>query len=140
MPQIQNQPVANQPPTVLLVEDSATIAALMKHFLQRYGFSILVAGNGRDGIEMARREKPDVVISDLYMPDMDGIDLAKALRNDALTSGTAILMVTSETSAEKQQEALSAGVDEYLLKPVEPPQLVSQIKAVLSRTESTASR
>ena len=120
--------------TVLLVEDSTTIAAIMKHFLEREGFKVLLADNGHTGLEIARQARPDVVVSDLYMPDMDGISLAKALHADPLTRNAVVLMVTSETNVDKQMEALSSGVDQYLLKPVAPLQLVTHVKAICSRS------
>jgi type IV pilus assembly protein PilB len=118
---------------VLVVEDSKTIATVVKYFLEVEGFEVLLAGDGRAGLETARRERPSVIVTDLNMPDMDGMAMVKALRADPLTYTVAILMLTSESSVDTETLALSTGADDYLLKPVEPRRLAARVKALLAR-------
>ncbi len=123
---------------VLLVEDSLTILSVVKYFLELEGFEVLVAKDGVAGLEMAKRHRPDVIVSDYSMPGMNGLELLKALRADPLTQGIAILMLTSEANVEKETQALEIGADDYILKPVEPRRLVSRVKASLIRSRERA--
>jgi type IV pilus assembly protein PilB len=123
---------------VLLVEDSLTILSVVKYFLELEGFEVLVAKDGVAGLEMARRHKPDVIVSDYSMPGMNGLEMLKALRADPLTQGIAILMLTSEASVEKETQALEVGADDYILKPVEPRRLAARVKAALIRSRERA--
>jgi type IV pilus assembly protein PilB len=120
---------------VLVVEDSTTIASVVKYFLELEGFEVLVAKDGISGLEAARRDQPDVIVTDYNMPGMDGMAMVKALRADAATRGIAVLMLTSEDSVEKEAQALEAGVDDYILKPVEPRRLAARVKSVLARSQ-----
>jgi PleD family two-component response regulator len=123
---------------VLVVEDSATIVSVVKYFLELDGFDVLVAENGLLGLEMALRERPDVIISDVNMPGMGGVEMVKALRGDARTAKVRIIMLTSESSVEAETEGLDAGADDYILKPVEPRRLAARVKALCARSRPTA--
>jgi type II secretory ATPase GspE/PulE/Tfp pilus assembly ATPase PilB-like protein/ActR/RegA family two-component response regulator len=123
---------------VLVVEDSATIVSVVKYFLELDGFDVLVAENGLLGLEVALRERPDVIISDVNMPGMGGVAMVKALRGDARTSNVRIIMLTSESSVESETEGLDAGADDYILKPVEPRRLAARVKALCGRSRPTA--
>ena len=119
---------------VLVVEDSATVVEVLKYFLNLEGFEVLVATDGTAGLEMAFRERPDVIISDVNMPGMGGVAMVKALRGDPRTASARIMMLTSETSVESEAAGLAAGADDYLLKPVEPRRLAARVKALLARS------
>ncbi|MBI1951775.1 MAG: Flp pilus assembly complex ATPase component TadA [Acidobacteria bacterium] len=121
---------------VLVVEDSPTVVTVVKYFLENEGFEVLVAEDGIAGLEVARSAIPDVVVSDLYMPGMDGIALTKALREDSRTRDAAIVILTSETSIESESKGLEIGADDYLAKPVEPKRLAARIKALLGRARA----
>jgi DNA-binding response OmpR family regulator len=121
---------------VLVVEDSPTVVTVVKYFLELEGFEVLVAENGLEGLEMAHRVVPEVVVSDLNMPGMDGMSLIKALRDDPRTRHMAILMLTSETSIESETRGLAVGADDYLAKPVEPKRLAARVRAVLARSRA----
>jgi type IV pilus assembly protein PilB len=121
--------------TVLVVEDSPTIASVVKYFLELEGFHVLIAKDGAEGLEAARKHSPNVVVTDYDMPGMDGASMVKALRDDRHTREVAVLMLTSETSIEKETTAFEAGVDDYIQKPVEPRRLAARIKAVLARSK-----
>jgi CheY-like chemotaxis protein len=118
---------------VLVVEDSRTVAAVIKYFLELEGFEVLQATDGLVGLEMARRECPDLIVSDINMPEMSGTDMVKAIRLDARLAHVPVLMLTSEASVECETEGLAAGADDYILKPVEPRRLVARVKALFSR-------
>ena len=121
---------------VLVVEDSSTIASVVKYFLELEGFRVLVAKDGNLGLEAAKRDHPRVIVTDYNMPGMDGVAMVKALRADAVTRGIAVLMLTSEEGVEKEAQALEAGVDDYIMKPVEPRRLAARVKSVLARSKA----
>ena len=120
----------------LIVEDSRTIACLMKHYLQLEGFEVLVASDGVSGLEAARRDLPRVIVTDLNMPGMDGLDMVRALRADARTQDIAICMLTSDERAETERQAREVGADDYILKPMEPRCLAARVRGVMDRAES----
>jgi type IV pilus assembly protein PilB len=120
---------------VLVVEDSTTIASVVKYFLELEGFEVLVAKDGISGLEAAKRDQPHVIVTDYNMPGMDGMAMVKALRAAAGTRDIAVLMLTSEDSVEKETQALEAGVDDYILKPVEPRRLAARVRSVLARSQ-----
>ncbi|MEO5742226.1 MAG: ATPase, T2SS/T4P/T4SS family [Vicinamibacterales bacterium] len=118
---------------VLVVEDNATISSVVKYFLELEGFDVTVAADGRAGLDLALRECPDLIVSDVRMPGMTGTEMVKNLRGNPSTARTRILMLTSEESVESETEALAAGADDYILKPVEPRRLAARVKALLAR-------
>jgi type IV pilus assembly protein PilB len=120
-------------PRVLVVEDSPTITSVVKYFLELEGFEVLLAADGQIGLEMARREHPDVIVSDVSMPRMGGFEMVRALRGDPATANVRILMLTSEASVESETDGLAAGADDYILKPVEPRRLSARVRALLAR-------
>src|SRR5258707_1048736 len=98
----------------LVVEDSRTIACVMKHYLQLEGFEVLLAANGEIGLETARREHPGVIVTDLNMPGMGGLDMVRALRADASTQDIAICMVTSDERADGERDARAVGAAGFM--------------------------
>jgi type IV pilus assembly protein PilB len=120
---------------ILIVEDNRTITSVVKYFLELEGFEVLLAEDGLLGLKAAKRERPNVIVTDVNMPGMDGIAMVKALRADPLTRDVAILMLTSEDSLDSETRALSAGADDYILKPVEPRRLAARVKALLARSK-----
>ena len=121
------------PRRVLIVEDSPTIVSVVKYFLELEGFEVLVAEDGLQGLEIALRERPDVIVSDVQMPGMGGIEMVKAIRQDPRGAGIKVIMLTVDTTVEGETEGLAAGADDYLAKPVEPRRLAARVKAVLAR-------
>jgi DNA-binding response OmpR family regulator len=121
-------------PRVLVVEDSRTVAAIVKLFLQREGFEVFVAADGVAGLEAAKRERPCVTITDVNMPGMDGPDLVRALRADDQTRDMFIFMLSSDERPECQTLALAAGADEYVVKPVQPGPFAARVRAAVERT------
>jgi CheY-like chemotaxis protein len=125
---------AGEKQRVLIVEDNRTITSVVKYFLELEGFEVLLAEDGLIGLKTAQQERPDVIVTDVNMPGMDGIAMVKALRADPATSHIAILMLTSEDSLDSETRGLSAGADDYILKPVEPRRLAARVKALLARS------
>jgi type IV pilus assembly protein PilB len=123
---------------VLVVEDSPTIASVVKYFLELEGFEVLMAADGLIGLDMALREVPDVIVSDVNMPGMTGIAMVRALRAEPLMAEVRVLMLTSESSIETETEGLEAGADDYILKPVEPRRLAARVQSLLARSRIRA--
>ena len=118
-------------PTVLIVDDEEDIIDLIQYNLEKEGYRTVAASDGSEGIEIARREHPDVIILDIMMPEMNGIEVCRRLRQDAHLRHTPILMLTARTEEETQVEGLDVGADIYFSKPVSMPVLSSQIRALL---------
>jgi type IV pilus assembly protein PilB len=124
---------------VLIVEDSPTIVSVVKYFLELEGFEVLVANDGHTGLEMALNQRPDIIVSDVNMPGMTGVDMVKALRAETGAAGNVrILMLTSEDTVDSETKALAAGADDYIVKPVEPRRLAARVKALLARAQRAA--
>jgi len=117
---------------VLVVEDSPTVAAVVKYFLELEGFDVLLAADGKAGLDMALVELPELIVTDLNMPGMSGIDMVRAIRADARAHTVRILMLTSESSVESETAGLEAGADDYIAKPVEPRRLAARVKTLLA--------
>jgi len=105
-------------PRALIVEDNVDNYELVRFLLERAGYEVFSAANGRDGIEMARRERPDLILMDLAMPEMDGWDATKALKTDPATRHIPILALTARTLPADRKRALDAGCDGYISKPI----------------------
>jgi two-component system alkaline phosphatase synthesis response regulator PhoP len=116
---------------VLVVDDEVDLLDLLRYNLEREGFRVALAENGVEGMEMARQEHPDLIVLDIMMPGLDGIEVCRRLRSDAVLRNIPILMLTARTEEEAQVKSLDVGADIYLSKPVAIPVLISQIKALL---------
>lgn len=117
--------------TILVVDDEDDIIDLLQYNLEQEGYRTVSAKNGLDGIELARQENPDLIILDVMMPGIDGIEVCRRLRQDAYLRHTPILMLTARTEEETQVEGLDVGADIYFSKPISMPVLFSQIRALL---------
>jgi DNA-binding response OmpR family regulator len=121
--------------TILIVDDEPKITALVGDYLSRAGFAVVAAHNGADALSAARGKKPDLILLDLGLPDMDGLDLARTLRGE---SGVPILMLTARDSETDKIVGLELGADDYITKPFSPRELVARVRAVLRRMEELA--
>ena len=119
---------------VLVVDDNADSLDVLSLALERFGATVQTAANARDALAKALAIRPHVIVSDVNMPGMGGVDMVKALRTDPSMADVRILMLTSETSVEAETDGLAAGADDYLLKPVEPRRLGARVKALLARS------
>ncbi|MGD9695859.1 MAG: response regulator transcription factor [Thermoleophilia bacterium] len=118
---------------VLIVEDEQNIASFARMYLEAAGFEVMVAERGDDGLAMAERESPHLVILDLMLPGMDGYEITKRLRRDGQTP---IIMLTARDDAVDKVVGLELGADDYITKPFNPRELVARVRAVLRRAEA----
>ena len=120
---------------VLLVDDEPDLLELLSYSLERENVEVLVARDGVEGLQIARKERPDVIVLDIMMPNMDGIELCERLREDPKLRLTPILMLTARIGERDEIVGLDAGADDYLPKPISPKLFLSRVKAVLRRNE-----
>jgi two-component system chemotaxis response regulator CheY len=116
--------------TVLTVDDSRAMRDMLKHSLTEAGFRVLQAEDGVAGLEMLAQECPDVVVTDLNMPRMDGFGFIEALRADANRRSMPVLVLTTESDGEKKTRARAAGATGWIMKPFDPVKLVDAIRRV----------
>lgn len=121
------------PKTILTVDDSASMRQMIKMTLSGAGYQILEAADGAQGLAAARGAKIDMVLTDLNMPVMDGVALVRALRKLPTLTGVPIILVTTESDADKKAEAKAAGATGWITKPFQPEQLLSLAKKVLGQ-------
>jgi two-component system alkaline phosphatase synthesis response regulator PhoP len=130
---------ADSPASILLVDDEEDLLDLLQYALAREGYTVFTAADGVEGLRIAQAERPDLVVLDIMMPRMDGIELCRRLREDAHLRLTPILMLTAKSDERDEIEGLEAGADDYLPKPTSPNLLVSRVRALLRRSERTES-
>ncbi len=123
---------------ILLVEDHEEIWDFLSRRLKRRGFDVVIAQDGQQGIDMARAERPDVVLLDMNLPVMDGWTAAKQLKADAVTAGIPIIALTAHALSGDREKALEAGCDDYHPKPVDFSKLLSQIDAALEKSAASS--
>jgi two-component system alkaline phosphatase synthesis response regulator PhoP len=116
--------------TILVIDDEPKIAELCRDYLAAAGFEVLTAGDGAAGLALARRDRPDLVVLDLMLPGMDGLDVCKALRRE---SNVPIIMLTARVEESDKLVGLELGADDYLTKPFSPRELVARVRTVLRR-------
>ncbi len=117
---------------ILVVDDEPGIAQLCRDYLERGGFKVLTAGNGADALAIARTKQPDLVVLDLGLPKMDGLDVTRALRK---YSNVPIIMLTARVDESDKLIGLELGADDYLTKPFSPRELVARVRAVFRRID-----
>ncbi len=124
----------SKPTSVLIIEDQAKIVHWLQVFLEQAGFEVISAINGATGLALARSRNPDVILLDLMLPDMDGIDVCRAIRRD---SDVFILMVTAKVEETDRLIGLEVGADDYITKPFSPREVVARIRALLRRASGS---
>lgn len=117
---------------ILVVDDESSIVTLLQFNIEKAGFDVVTAEDGRTGYELALAEKPDLIVLDLMLPEMDGIEVCKQLRQDKVE--TPILMLTAKDDELDKIIGLELGADDYLTKPFSPREVVARIKAILRRS------
>lgn len=120
--------------TVLVIEDEKNILELVKYNLEEAGYRVLSANRGDSGLESARKEKPSLIILDLMLPGVDGIEVCKILKQNYKTASVPIIMLTAKSQEADKVVGLELGADDYMTKPFSPRELVARVKAVLRRT------
>jgi DNA-binding response OmpR family regulator len=118
------------PKKILVVDDEPKIAEICQDYLKAAGYEVLTAMTGPDGLSAARREKPDLVVLDLMLPEMDGLDVCRTLRRE---SDVPIIMLTARVEETDKLIGLAIGADDYITKPFSPRELVARVRVVLRR-------
>ena len=118
---------------ILVVDDDIDTLRLVGLMLERQGYQIIAASTGQQALSLARIEKPDLILLDLMMPDIDGITVARRLRSGPETKDILIIMFTAKGQTDDKLEGFGAGADDYLTKPTQPRELIAHVKAVLKR-------
>jgi two-component system phosphate regulon response regulator PhoB len=119
--------------TILVIEDEDDLREVVAYNLKREGFEVLATGSGREGLNKARVRAPDLVLLDLMLPDLDGLEICRRLRADRLTARLPVIMVTAKGEESDVVLGLGLGADDYVAKPFSPRELVARVKAVLRR-------
>lgn len=119
---------------VLVVEDEPDIAALIAYHLTREGYRVETAITGQEGISAVRREVPDLVVLDVMLPGVSGLDVLRSIRSDASTADVPVLMLTARREQEDRILGLELGADDYVTKPFSPKELLLRVEAILRRS------
>jgi two-component system, OmpR family, alkaline phosphatase synthesis response regulator PhoP len=122
---------------ILVVEDNPDIAELVTHYLQRAGHTTDHLASGGSVLKHVRTTMPDLVVLDLMLPEIDGLQVCQALRHDRTTAAIPIIMLTARGEEDDRVHGLELGADDYVAKPFNPRALVARIKAIFRRTEAT---
>jgi DNA-binding response OmpR family regulator len=120
------------PQLILVVDDEPKVTRLARDYLEKQGFRVLTAGDGQTALVVARREKPDLIILDLMLPNIDGREVCRILRRE---SDVPIIMLTALSEEIDQVTGLEIGADDYITKPFSPRALVARVRALLRRTQ-----
>jgi len=121
------------PAKILAVDDDEGLLQLEQEMLERQGYIVLTATNGREAIEIARHEHPDLILLDIMMPQMDGFEVCRDLREHPETAGIMVMFVTAKAKLEDKEDGFGAGGDDYLVKPFSMRELVLRVNATLER-------
>ena len=119
--------------TILVVDDEPKIVKLVRDYLERAGFAVRVATDGKIALSLARTEKPDLMILDLGLPQLDGLDVTRELRK---VSNMPVIMLTARSEESDKLIGLELGADDYITKPFSPKELVARVRVVLRRMEN----
>jgi two-component system alkaline phosphatase synthesis response regulator PhoP len=122
---------------ILVVDDEPRIAEIARDYLERAGFRVAIAGTGADALALARTKRPDLVVLDLGLPQMDGLDVTRALRKQ---SNVPIIMLTARVDERDKLIGLELGADDYMTKPFSPKELVARVRAVFRRVDAAPER
>jgi len=124
------------PKKILVIDDEPKIVEICKDYLHAAGFSVVTAGDGEQGLEQTRLQKPDLIVLDLMLPGMDGLDVCRSLRRE---SNVPIVMLTARVEEADKLVGLELGADDYITKPFSPRELVARVRTVLRRASGDAS-
>ena len=120
-------------PLVLAADDDEDILGLVAFRLERAGYTVILARDGEEALELAVSEQPDVVVLDVMMPKLDGFEVTRRLRADEATSQIPIILLTARSQDADVQQGFAAGADDYLRKPFSPDELRVRVQAILAR-------
>jgi two-component system alkaline phosphatase synthesis response regulator PhoP len=134
----RNDPVRRDEPMtqrILVVDDDREIVRLVRAYLERNGYEVLIAYDGETALHILRRERPDLVVLDLMLPERDGHDVTRIVRGDATLAALPIVMLTARVEDHDKIVGLELGADDYVTKPFNPGELMARIRAVLRRAQ-----
>ena len=126
--------------TILIVEDEQDIRELLAYNLEKEGYATVQAADGKEGLELARSRKPDLILLDLMLPKMDGLAVCRELERDSGTVRIPIIMLTAKGETFDKVLGLELGADDYIVKPFDAKELVARVKAVLRRYEAGSAK
>ncbi|KAA3656944.1 MAG: DNA-binding response regulator [Chloroflexi bacterium] len=121
--------------TIMVVDDEERLVSLVRAYLEQNGFRVVTADNGRNALFLARQEKPDLIILDVMMPEMDGYEFMRLHQRD---SDTPIILLTAKVEEDDKVIGLEMGADDYITKPFSPRELMARVRAMLRRTGKAA--
>jgi len=122
--------------TIIVIDDLPENVFMLQDRLEQEGYEVITAYDGKSGIEKVRRERPDLILLDVMMPDLTGIEVCKILVADNETSGIPIILVTAKSGAEDTKEGLEAGAFDYIKKPINRIELIARVKSALKLSEA----
>ena len=134
---MENESMKNDA-TILLVDDEPDILEFMEYNLRKEGYEVFTAKNGKEAIDIAKKEKPDLIILDIMMPVMDGIEACRVLREMPSMKNAVIAFLTARNEEYSQLAGFEAGADDYITKPIKPRIFTSRVKALVRRTNGKA--
>ncbi len=118
---------------ILVVDDDSDIIELLKYNLQKEGFQVLVANNGKDAVALTMQTRPDLILMDMMMPQMSGLEASKIIKNDTELADIHIIMLTARSEEAAEVQAFKIGVDDFISKPIKPQALISRIKLLFNK-------
>ncbi len=121
---------------IVVIEDETDILEVIAYNLKREGYDVITSTSGEDGLEKIEKSKPNLVVLDLMLPEVDGIELCRKLKSDPLTQSIPVIMVTAKGEESDVVLGLGVGADDYVTKPFSPRELTARVKAVLRRAKS----
>lgn len=123
---------------ILIVDDEQDLVKLIRYHLEKDGYKALCAYNGEDALFLARKERPELILLDLMLPRIDGLEVCKKIKADQEVTNTAIVMLTAKGEESDITMGLKLGADDYITKPFSPKELVARVQAVLRRTKNAS--
>jgi phosphate regulon transcriptional regulator PhoB len=123
--------------TILVIDDEPDLLELVEFNLKKDGYEVIVAKNGQSGLEIAQKHLPDLIVLDLMMPGVDGLEVCRQLRGDSRTRQIPMIMLTAKSAEADRIVGLELGADDYVTKPFSPRELVARVRALLRRATTT---
>ena len=120
--------------TILVIDDEKDLIELVRYNLEKEGFDVIAANDGQCGLEVVKRHRPDLVVLDLMMPGLDGLQVCQRLRSDPRSGRIPVIMLTAKATEADRVVGLELGADDYITKPFSPREVVARVKAVLRRS------
>ena len=120
-------------PKVLVIDDDPVILELLRVNFEIEGFAVVSAGDGKEGLERAKKDKPDLILTDIMMPRMDGLELVTQLRREPKTAAIPVILLSAKAQNAEVQAGLEAGADDYITKPFDPLELIDRVNAALAK-------